>query len=73
MSVGNPLEQGSTIISEHYLRASIRAVVITTFPRFVSGLKPYLFFEHIKLISKDVKIWVHDGIPLFTLIYYCLT
>ena len=29
-----------------------RAVVITTFSRFVSGLKPYVFFEHIKLISK---------------------
>ena len=30
----------------------IRAVVITTFSRFVSGLKLYVFFEHIKLISK---------------------
>ena len=30
--------------------------------------KPNAKTEH-----KNVKIWVHDGIPFFTLIYYCLT
>ena len=29
--------------------------------------------EPCKTIYKNVKIWVHDGIPFFTLIYYCLT
>ena len=24
-------------------------------------------------VQKNVKIWVHDGIPFFTLIYYYLT
>ena len=34
-------------------------VVITTFSRFVSGLTPYVFFEHIKLISKKKMTWGH--------------
>ena len=37
----------------------IRAVVITTFSRFVSGLKPYVFFEHMKLISKNKMTFGH--------------
>ena len=37
----------------------IRVVVMTTFSRFVSGLKPYVFFEHMKLISKNKMTFGH--------------
>ena len=60
-ALGDRLENRHTRLLLEYVRRLYqlgsktihnRAVVITTFSRFVLGLKPYVFFEHIKLISK---------------------
>ena len=63
---------------EHHESAQSERVLTNQYMGKLNNAKDIKHSKAIKLESGDVrlqnvKIWVHDGIPFFTLIYYCLT